>query len=140
VKQRGRQSADTLLTTVTGIPTRPEAPERLTGRQKVIWRETVMSKAPGWWDSGNLPLLASYVCAVEELERVNLALSQLSSDVREAMPGRYNGLIANSATLTKTVLALSRAQRLNQSAQYHPRTAAAKSLPPYKPKPWEFEP
>jgi hypothetical protein len=138
VKQRGRQSANRLLTTVTGIPTRPEPPERLTGRQKVIWREAVMSKAPGWWDSGNLPLLASYVCAVEELERVNLALSQLSSDAREALPRRYNSLIANSATLTKTVLALSRAQRLNQSAQYHPRTASTRSIQTLVKKPWEF--
>jgi hypothetical protein len=97
-----------------------------------------MSKAPGWWDSGNLPLLASYVCAVEELERVNLALSQLSSDAREALPRRYNSLIANSATLTKTVLALSRAQRLNQSAQYHPRTASTRSIQTLVKKPWEF--
>jgi hypothetical protein len=138
VKQRGRPSADTLLTSVTGIPTRPEPPERLTGRQKVIWREVVMSKASDWWDNGNLPLLESYVCAVEELERVNLALSQLPLDTREAMPQRYNGLIANSATLTKTVLALSRAQRLGQSSRYHPRTATTHTIHRPARKPWEF--
>lgn len=138
MKQRGRQSANRLLTTVTGIPTRPEPPERLTGRQKAIWREVVMSKAPDWWDNGNLSLLESYVCTVEELERVNLALSQLPLDTREAMPRRYNGLIANYATLTKTVLALSRAQRLNQSAQYHPRTASTRSIQTLVKKPWEF--
>jgi hypothetical protein len=140
MKQRGRKGVDALLTTVTGIPNRPEPPDTLPERQKSIWRQTVSSKAAGWWDTGSLPLLSAFVASVHELEILNEQLGLLKvtdrSDPNECK--RYTALVTSTERVGKLMMALARAQRLNQSAQYHPRTAATRTIKTERPKPWEF--
>jgi hypothetical protein len=142
MKRRGRRSADALLATVTGIPKRPEPPVTLPERQKAIWRETVMSKTPDWWDGGSLPLLSAYVSAVHELELVNEQLGNLQLGDRLDDDGfkRYTALVSTAERVGKLVMALARAQRLGQSSRYHPRTAATHTETSSSTrKPWELE-
>jgi len=140
MKQRGRRSAEALTATITALPLRPEPPETLPERQKAIWRATVSSKTPDWWDGGSLPLLGAYCGAVHELELVTAQLAQMSPEDRLAGDGlkRYTALVSTAERLAKVVMALSRAQRLGQSSRYHPRTAATHTVSQTTRKPWEF--
>lgn len=142
MKQRGRRSAEALTATITALPQRPEPPGTLPDRQKAIWRATVSSKTPDWWDGGSLPLLGAYCGAVHELELVNEQLAQTSLEDRLEGEGlkRYAALVSTAERLGKLVMALSRAQRLGQSSRYHPRTAATHTVAQTMTrKPWEFE-
>lgn len=142
MKQRGRRSAEALTATTPVLPQRPEPPETLPARQKAIWRATVLSKTPDWWDGGSLPLLTAYCGAVHELELVNeqLAKTSLENPFEGDELKRYAALVSTAERLAKLVLGLSRAQRLGQSSRYHPRTAATHTLAqtPIR-KPWEFK-
>jgi len=140
MKQRGRRSAEALTATITGLPQRPEPPETFPERQKAIWRATVSSKTPDWWDGGSLPLLTAYCGAVHELELVNAHLAQTSLDNTLEGDGlkRYTALVTTAERLGKLVMALSRAQRLGQSSRYHPRTAATHTTHQPSRKPWQF--
>jgi hypothetical protein len=86
LRKRGRISA-AALAVVPGAEIdvrqgRPEAPQRLSAEECVLWDTLTHSRRPGWFN-GALGLLETYCVTVIQLQQIELALRKLKPGTSE---------------------------------------------------------
>src|SRR4051812_38155753 len=94
---RGRKSADADAVVIVGsFGTRPESPEDLTERQSEIWRETVSSEPPDFFNTAALrALLMDYCRHRESSENVSTIINSFQAEWLKSQDGskRYQALL-----------------------------------------------
>ena len=108
-----RESAAAQSTVVQGVFARPEPPPDLSGAQALVWRSTVDTKPPDFFDAAQFPILADYCRAVvlqDELAK-NLCATQINDFDK----------------LAKLKTSLARSLRITNQSRYTPDRAATNS-------------
>ena len=107
----------------------PKPPKYLPLEARHLWVDIVSSKPAGWFDAGNLPLLAQY-CSVIAMTRVLIVeLNALQDDPQhDRQPARLERRILKA---TASMGALASRLRLTPQATInrHSRMLAEKGLP-----------
>ena len=127
--KRGRQSAaDAAVVAFSASTPDPPAPDTLAPEALALWRDIVRSRPPGYFGSGDLPLLAEYCRTTATfLPGLNRVLDN-AFDL-EALAAR-DRLIRQAATLAGKL-------RLCVSARTRPDSASTRDAALTGPRPWE---
>ncbi len=139
MNQRGRKSAAEQSTLAAIVDRRPTPPGDLNEAQARTWREVVGTRPADWFRPDSYPLLASYcrhVWQAAEIDR--LIATRFDPDCAGEQRGELPGLLQARERESRIMLALARAMRITQQAQYRPETAARKhTAGDDRPRPWE---
>jgi hypothetical protein len=79
----------------------PKEPEYLSDKAKSLWKAIVSCKPPGWFDDGNLPLLAMFVDLAVTAEELSVQRDAVPVLHREAarLERRWHKTVATMAML-----------------------------------------
>jgi hypothetical protein len=139
--QRGRKSAASVGVVTGGFGQRPIPPEDINERQSEIWRETVASEPPDFFNTAALrALLVDYCRHKDAANSVSVVIDTFQPDWLKSAEGakRYHGLLKMRDMETRAASQIATKLRLTNQSRYTPQAAstasrgAAKGL-----KPWE---
>jgi hypothetical protein len=142
VRQRGRRSAAAAAVVIQGaFGQRPEPPDDLTPRQAELWRQTVASENPDFFDTAALRgLLVDYCRHREAGENISGIINQFNPEWLKTTEGasRYAALLRMRELESRAAAAMARALRLTNQSRYTPKTGATAGRQAARgPLPWE---
>jgi hypothetical protein len=128
---------------------RIEPPVDLSPEEATTWRAIVQAMAPGWFDSGNAPVLAELVRHIELSKQLAKELRTMRATTLTAPTAKgakqraaFAELVAQQREESKTIASLSVKLRLTNSShrrdeKYDDRLKHVQSSAP---RPWERRP
>lgn len=129
MRQRGRVSAVALSVVAGETEEGPEPLEHLPPAAKKVWRDTVDSLPPDWFNKDTYPLLEQYCVTVVRLRGVNEKLATMTTGTEP-----YFRLVYLENKLQQLICVLATKMRIAQQSTYDKsKRKAAKA----KQKLWE---
>jgi hypothetical protein len=140
---RGRKSSEADAVVIVGsFGTRPEPPEELTDRQSEIWRETVSSEPPDFFNTAALrALLMDYCRHRESAENVSSIINSFQAEWLKSQDGakRYQALLRMRDMETRAAAQIATKLRLTNQSRYTPQAAATAAKNTGRgQRPWEI--
>jgi hypothetical protein len=128
MRQRGRQSAASVVSPPTQNLWSADAPDYLNEDQRKVWNDTVSRLGHGWFPAEVLPLLSAYCCAV-----VMTRTLQQQLDNPNLSPSHHSQVSSQWQRSTALMLQLATKLRIT--------TQSVRAVPSHKPKtnakPWQ---
>lgn len=128
MRKRGRVSAAETAVVIEGaFGSRPEPPDDLNERQSEIWRETIASEPPEFFNTATLRGMLSDYCRHRDVaEILSVLIDEFKPEWTESELGmdRYKKLLQMRFQETRAATSLATKLRLTNQSRYQPRTAA----------------
>ena len=128
-----RQSADSLSIATVSIPLRPDPPKDIPKYAQEVWKKTVDTKPPEWFEADSHPLLRAYCIHSAQHKKLTDHLSNF-----EIEDDNYAKVLKMITEQSKIIGELAVKMRLTQQSRYTPmaaKTASKKTASGGKP--WE---
>lgn len=130
-----RKSVAALAIVPIAVDNRLPPTEGLTDKQAQLWRDIVDSKPGNWFDAASAPVLAEYVRAVTNADRV-------AAEVEAAMskgfrPDYLRPMLDMQEKAARLVSSLAVKLRLTPQSRYTPQAAATADRKAAGKRPWQ---